>query len=361
VPELALPCRIPELVEMARAEVPLELGPGSWERLARIVDPLPPVASEAAVEVRLGAGGGPVDFELCIRPDAGARARAARSLDSQAFQRAAKRSVGWRRAGEVLRRWADPGSVLHFGIAVLWLEFDVPELGEAEPFSVLTLSTELAYPDGVVDRARLDPVLFEGLSLLADGLAPDTARSVSAFLDALPRTAELRHAALRPASTGEVVRLVLRAPWRSLPQTLERAGWPGPLDELQALLTRLDAPGYALPFNLDITTEGPGGRLGIEFCYSSLPGTCPRWRRLFAQLEAAGACSAQAARRLEMWGPGGETRNESLRVRRELLVKVVYEPGAPLTAKAYLAFGPRLVLDAATRAGAFPSEPRGVA
>ena len=103
-----------------------------------------------------------MDLELCIRPGGGGRARAAGAVDTPAFAAAAARSPGWRRAGEYLCAWADPRSALHDTVAVVWLEFDVPEIGDAEPFLVFTLATEPCYPDGRVEGSvRLPVVLRE--------------------------------------------------------------------------------------------------------------------------------------------------------------------------------------------------------
>ena len=68
---------------------------------------------------------------------------------------------------------------------------------------------------------------------------------------------------------------------------------------------------------------------------------------LFDELEAAGACTGEMRQHLIAWMSGDpevESEPGKIHVPRDLLVKVVYEPGAPLRAKAYLPFGPRLAL-----------------
>jgi hypothetical protein len=96
--------------------------------------------------------------------------------------------------------------------------------------------------------------------------------------------------------------------------------------------------------NLDVGA-GVGPRVGIEFHHPTSPERDPRWRDLFDALEAAGACPSATRHALAEWAaPEAAPAIGSIRVQRELLVKVVHEPDAPLRAKAYLPFSPRLVL-----------------
>ena len=58
--DIPLPCRVPELLQVAEAHVPHGLVyAAAWERLRSISDPLPPVAFEGALECRLEAEGEP--------------------------------------------------------------------------------------------------------------------------------------------------------------------------------------------------------------------------------------------------------------------------------------------------------------
>jgi len=346
--EVPVPCRVPELLRIAEEHVPGALvTPEAWQRLHSIFDPLPAVASEAAVECRLGAEAGPVDFEMCIRPTHGGRQRLAEALAEPALQAASALSAGWRRALSFVRAWADSASPLNRAVAAVWLEFDVPERGETPvPFLVFTLDPEHFYADGTADPAALGATLQAGLDLLADGLDPRTARGLTQCLGELPRCGQLLHAAVRPAPEGDFARLVVRLPWRELPSYLERLDWRGSLPELRSHLERLCALTLIHSINLDVGAH-IGPRVGIEFHHPTSPRNDRRWRAVFDGLEASQACTAEKRELLAEWVSSGKERVReagSIRVRRELLVKAIYEPGAPLRAKAYLPFGPRLLL-----------------
>lgn len=284
---------------------------------------------------------------MCIRPADGGLRRLAQALGGPTLRGAAERSARWRRVLAFLRAWSDPASPLHPAVAAVWLEFDAAEHGGSPaPFLVFTLDPERFYAGGTADPAALGATLGAGLDLLADGLDPRTARGLARCLRGLPRFAQVLHAAVRPAPEGDFVRLVVRLPWRELPSCLEQLGWRGSLPELRAQLERLCAPTLVHSVNLDVGTH-VGPRVGIEFHHPTSPRDDPRWRALFDALEASQACTAEKRELLAEWVSTEEEQPceaGSIRVQRELLVKVVHRSGAPLRAKAYLPFGPRRVL-----------------
>jgi len=347
-PELALPCRLPELLGVARSGIPDGLvSPAAWARLEAIDDPLPPLASEAALECRLEAGASRVDFELCIRAAGDARHRLSEALPGEALRAAAARSQGWRRALAFLAAWADEGSLLHDAVSAVWLEFDAPAPGAgSEPFLVFTLDAERFYADGVADPAALRATLAAGLDLLADGVDAATASALERCVGDLPPCGQVLHAAIRPTPEGDIARLVVRLPWREVPGALARLDWPGSRAALAEQLERLCATTLVHSVNLDIGSR-LGPRVGIEFHHPTSPAEDPRWKSLFDVLEADAACTPERRIALAAWATpsrGPDAEPGSIRVQRELLVKVVHEPSAPLRAKAYLPFSPRLVL-----------------
>ncbi len=345
--EIRLPCRIAELLAIAEAHAPRSiLSSAARARLRAIADPLPPLASEAGLECRLEGGDDRVDFAICLELGAEGRRRLAAALAEPEAPEAGASSPGWRRARAFLRAWAAPGAALHRTVSAAWLEFDA--LGDGrppEPFLLFTLEPEGCYPGGAAVPA-LGALLREGLDLLSDGLDRDTASGVDLCLRALPCSAQVLHAAARPTRAGDVARLVVRMPWRALPGYLERVGWPGSRAELEAHLERLCARTLVHAINLDVGS-GIGPRVGIEFYPCSLRADLSRRRSVLDDLEAAGTCTAEKRALLSAWPSGAPSparTGASIRVERALMVKVVYEPGVPLRAKAYLGFGPRLAL-----------------
>jgi hypothetical protein len=339
--ELSLPCRIPDLVGAVRSDVPDGLvDAAAWTRLGAVRDPLPPVGREAALECRLEAGPGPVDFELCLRGPCRPRL-------ADALAKGALRKVGsdWRRTAGLLGAWCDPTSRLHHVIHAVWLEIDVPEDGgEPRPFAVVTLDGRSLYASGVADRETLASILREALDLMAGGLDPTARTAVERCLSRLPDFAQVLHAAVRPTSAGDIVRLVVAMPWREAPATLARLGWPGRPDVLERELARLCPRTLVHSFNLDIGA-GLGPRVGVEFHHPTSPREDDRWIHLLDVLEERGACCPRKRRALEEWGARSLAEPApGVRIDRDLLVKVVTGDGESLRAKAYLPFSPVLAL-----------------
>ena len=320
------------------------------ERLARIDPSLPAVAQIGAFEVRLGDGpeGSVVDFELAIAasPTAFEKLRAHGSTPEAAQAR--DRSRAWADTLDFLSRWSDSKNPLSEEIRAIWIEFDAEDAlgetkGEPSPFIIATLDRERFYPNGLADQPRLEETIVGALSAQGGEDVVRIRRRIHDFLDLLPPFAQVLHVARRPTTGGEVIRLVVVLPWERMASSLVGLGWEGPVDELEALLVDLPHATLAHSVNLDLDlAKGLASRIGIEFHYPSPPDTDPRWRALFDYLEKTDACNAERRAQIEAWGSdlavSGELSRRGIHLRRELLVKVVYEPERPLRAKAYLPY-----------------------
>jgi hypothetical protein len=355
----ALPCSIADRIALGERQVaPGLVSPEAWRRLRGIADPFPPIAQDAGFELRLEHGEPRVDFGLCIRASHPERVRIADAIDRS---EAVEHSRGWRRAGAFTRAWATAGSAIHDDVHALWLEFDADGPGSPEPFVVFTLDPERLYSDGAAAPTQVLATVAAGIDCLGEGSDPLVQAAVERCVRGLPRYAQFRHAALRPTQTGDVVRLIVRMPWRRIARTLADLGWPGDPWDLHVTLERLcpDTPVHSV--NLDVLASGLGPRVGIEFVHLGAPRENARWKALFDQLEALGACAPE--RRAAISGWGGEVFGSAVgpglvSARRDLLVKVIYETGAALRAKAYLFFAPRLTLQSSVRSGSDPRYPR---
>jgi hypothetical protein len=343
---LPLPCTIADHLALAeRAVAPDLVSPAAWERLRAIADPLPPMAIDAALEIRLEQGDPRVDFALCLQSGGRSRRRLA---DAIAGSAAAVRSRGWRRALGFVRAWANAESPIHANVRALWLEFDAADSGSPEPFLVFTVDGERLYPDGRAATDELVKTVAAGIRT-AECVDDDTAGAVERCVRALPRYAQLRHAAVRPTPDGDVARLVVRMPWRRTAGALSELGWRGNASELSQTLERLCPDTAIHAVNLDVLANGIGPRVGIEFVHPGAPCESPQWQALFDALESLGACAAERRAAVDAWG--GEALGSALGpgvlcVRRDLMVKVIHEAGKPVRAKAYLTFAPRLALEA---------------
>jgi hypothetical protein len=337
-------CGVRELLACAAPHLPAGLVDAAARvRLAALPSVLPPALAIGAFECRLEAGAARVDFEVCIRAAGGGRAALAAGLDRLA--RATAGSAQWERTCDFLRAWCDPQSVLFDAVPVVWLEFDLDAASDATPapFVVFTLA-------GVRHvRGAIAPAVREGVARLSGGRVDGAAlATLRRCCDALPCGAALLHLALRPAARAALLRAIFRLPSPGLPGYLGRVGWTGSPDELRAWLAASGPSTLMHSVNLDLGAA-VGPRVGIEYFYPSPPASGRRWRTLFDALVAGGACTAARRAQLAAWpSSSGAGERGFLRLQRELLVKVVYETGAPLRAKAYLPFGARLAWSTAT-------------
>jgi hypothetical protein len=340
-------CDCRELLQFGLRHAPSTLLGDSSRLLATAMEaPLPPAIAIGAFECRLEAGCDRTDWEVCVRAEGGGRTALAVGLPR--LKAAVQCDARWQRTIEFLQAWCDPESVLYRAVPVVWLEFDVADHAARmpAPFVIFTLDREAAFAHGTSLHPTAKEAITTGLALLSgNGIDTGTAAMLERALCLLPAGGRLLHVAIRPGEGAQVVRIVLSLPSRIIPYYLEQIGWCGLAAELAALMERTCATTLTQSVNLDIASE-VGPRIGIEYYFPAPPASDERWRTLFDALVAAGACTAEKRAALEAW-PSCATREPArgmLRIDRELLVKVVYETGAPLRAKAYLPFAARLNL-----------------
>jgi hypothetical protein len=312
------------------------LGPDAWQSIGRLRPLLAPPIAIAAFECRLEAVSDRIDLEVCIR-DAERESFLA-GLDATPLSCAT--GPAWERVLGVLRRWNEPESVLFDGIEVAWLEFDLERDRPPAWFVVLTLRRDAAGDDG--QQYRRDRALLDGcLEALSDGLDDDVIAAVHRCVDELRPVGRLLHVAVRPTLHGDVVRLIALLPRQTLAAYLERAGWAGDGGDLGRILEHLCPPTMMHSVNLDIRA-GVGPRIGIEYHFRTAPFDDPRWQSLFDGLIEFGACTREKRELVSRWSPSPiRHEHDPMPLMRELLVKVDYETGQPLRAKAYLAFALR--------------------
>lgn len=307
--------------------------------LASVPHRIVEVAAVAALECRLERGATQVDFEICLRAAGGERARLAAELDE--LERAAPAGdPGWRRALGFLREWCDPASPLHDGVPVVWLEFDLHDRCGPSPAPFVIVTLAAGRPGGTAPR--IDAVVERALALLGGGgsITADTRATLERVLDGLPAGGRFVHLAVRPTSDGDLLRVIVKLRSDAITEYLHRIGWPGEGAELDAWLAASCRATPTPSVNLDVLPGRVGPRVGIEYYFDGAPRTDPRWRNVLDLLESAGACTAERRAQLEAWPSAADPtpRDERTRIERELLLKVVHEPGTPLRAKAYLPF-----------------------
>ncbi|MBX3024985.1 hypothetical protein KF840_08760 [bacterium] len=334
-------CGIHELLAHAAPYVPDGLiDPAAWRRLATLPGQFPSAGVVGAFECRLEAGASQIDFEVCITRDSGGQEALAAALPELA-KRIGDDDPRWVRTVEFLRDWADPHSTVAQAAPIIWLELDLDAARDRAPgpFAIATLDPARAFDDDPETESERARAIQDVVAALHGGpLTPGTQRAFDDCLAALPPAGRLMHVAVRPGDGDSAVRIILQMPWPKMVEYLERVGWPGDRAELAAWLEGTCRGTRLHSLNLDLT-DRVGPRIGVEYHHGT---ATPEWAFLLDALEERGACAPERRAQLAAWPSAGAASDALVRVERELLIKAVFAPEAPLRAKAYLAFTPRL-------------------
>jgi hypothetical protein len=332
---------------------PQLISPEALADLQQIARQLPP-ASASGFECRLGQPEALADLGVRFLATDGSRAvLAGRGDPPGEFALSRFTHPVWERLRHFGARWDEPGSRLAEEIGDIFLEFDVEGTPEQVPIPSFFIEYERRAP------RRLE-VMEEALALLwGEPLAPAVRRRVVACREALPPGGQVSAVGAMFSRRFEGVRLCLHGLTRdTLPGYLERVGWPGTPAEWEPLLAAVAPRVERLALSLDVGgTVQP--RLGVE-CHlaeSLQEADTARWAAVLEVLVARGLCLPAKQRALLDWVGHTHLRSrpealpDHLRalsmglgpralpvfLRRINHVKLVFQPGRPPEAKAYLA------------------------
>jgi hypothetical protein len=349
-------------LEANRPYFPAALVPAeALERMRPVAGVLPPVAN-VAIECRLQAGAGNVDFiPQFVQRGGSGRKLAGYRPDDAIWGRVGRFCEAWGgekgrgtqgNSGELGGTQEEEGARLGEVFHAIWLEFDMGAVeGEVPKPSIFVGFAgvgDLAYYQGL---AETSVGLLQG-ELLTAGFRGNLA----ACFAHLPAPANLFSIGLMLARQYDRARVCIgRLPPAHLRSYLEGIGWPGSLHEVEQLAAVLsplvDEYGLALDVGERIT-----GKLGIEcYLYENNPQKEPRWGQLLDYLVEVGQCAPEKKEALLGW-PGRQLhgltpveaaelrsvahslppRNQNLLTRRISHLKVVLEPGRPMETKGYL-------------------------
>lgn len=258
-------------------------------------------------------------------------------------------SPAWRSLPAFWDEWFDESSSLHERVSATGLEFDMERSTLTGPAVFVALR-----------NVGADPELLAAVAArLADAASVARAdSSLRACAAALPPGASIQFIGAMRSRAGSALRVnVSGLAAGRIADYLIAAGWRHPVAPLQPMVTALGELADELAVCLDIT-DGVLPRIGIECILREQPLHESRWPQLLAHLTSLDACTMAKARALLMWtGDVLEPRarglwpanlfwgDQLLRTRavstfyRYLShTKVVYQPGRPIEAKAYLGF-----------------------
>ena len=264
----------------------------------------------------------------------------------------------WQTCQTFSQEWMDSTSALHQSIDNLTLEFDLPEQPtDEQPIEAISPSAFIMFKsETTID---LQELIEHALDLLQYPLNSQRIAKLKHLLSSLPEGAKLANVGVWLARPNQALRLTVKEIlFEQLLTYLEQIGWEDPTHALAPYASTLTpfVDTLALAIDIDRTVHP---RIGLECFVTKQFHDQSRWQQFIDHLVQTGLCSSPKRNALLAW-TGFTQRSDcpelwpanlnygdiliganalSVFWRRINHIKIVYQPGQPLLAKAYLAFG----------------------
>ncbi|HYO48415.1 MAG TPA: hypothetical protein VEW94_01080 [Chloroflexia bacterium] len=342
---------------------PALISPEAFARITETAGALPGslAVSVFGFECKLGEEAPLADFQLQATAAFNAR-RSIANIASTAPHLLAHPI--WQRLREFAVEWSDPASPMHLPLYNLWLEFDMEGPPSQPPVPSVFFGLRTEEPGGEMGNRQylesLPSICLHALGLLRGNRVPDAVGdTLTRSMVLLPHNARVGFVGAMLPRDIDAFRLIINGlDKETIPGYLERIGWTGPIQELAAALEATTPFSDYLWLNVDVG-EAVYPKVSWE-CYihrqSRNSADLPRWQALLDFLVERGMCTPEKREAMLLY-PGiqtaeesGEFWPESLRLLSRVLgplgfssfirgihhIKVVFQPGKPLEAKAYL-------------------------
>lgn len=305
------------------------VGPVALERLGNFAKDFPPIGSSGAFELHLGTGANRADL-LVFSDGQDGRRKLSRAL-AQGAPRLAGPALR-----PLLEEWTLPGALLSARTSLLWLEYDLPRGGEAQPpmvyFGLLGLS-----PAELGDLAQRTRQILAGRPARAAQIT-----TIERCMRSLPDDGQITFLADPCVSRGvDYIRLIAQVPRVHAWSWLECVGWPGSRDQWEDVASAVTNGPTHVSLYLNVA-DSVGPVLGVESTLPPPNSSREPWEELAERLVDLGATSSEEADAVIAWA-GSETvdlpGNDSLvRIARMPSFKLVLDAGRGISAKGYLGF-----------------------
>lgn len=314
------------------------VSPEALSEIRSLTQILPPF-STAGFECRLGANKSQVDFQVnlpCLTP----------SLSEKFLSHSA-----WQIFQEICHEWGEPKSFLHQIVRDIWLEFDIDEKHSKIPLPGIFLNLN----NNLRDSQKLVEIAFK---LLKHQVSPIIESNIRLCFDSLPAKARISHLGVMLSRSTQAIRINVR---ETLPEQLldylVQIGWADPANILKTLISDISQFVDCLFLSFDVG-ETVQPKIGLECFFLKQPKHEPRWQLFLGYLVGKGLCTPSKQNALFTWTgfcqkeshpelcPKNLTLGELLLCSRAFSIftrnishiKIVYQPGFFLEAKAYLEF-----------------------
>jgi hypothetical protein len=272
----------------------------------------------------------------------------------------------WQRIASLLGERSRPGSSLAPMLKNLWLEYDLVGRAGKAAAPGLFFGT-----DRLTQKAEAGWACELAAQLRGAAVSAALGHRVSGLVAALPEAARLFQIGIMGSRPHAPLRVcIIGQKFDEESSFLAAMGWPGELPRVVETLRRFAPATDHVALDLDIGDDGRiAPKLGIELYLKLDSGPSPPLIELIDRLRQANLCLPQKAEGLfgwagitherlhpELW-PAALLAGKALRRGGESStfcrwlhhVKIVIEPDAPPTAKAYLAVGHAYLADSAIR------------
>ena len=265
----------------------------------------------------------------------------------------------WQHIADFATSWADPTSVLKNKVKCFWLEFDMPENPQEVPIpSVFFGPTSLPANVSPNDVSQYEWLITTAFPLLAGHKVSKAIEyGVQNCIRKMPSNASLFQVGTMLSRSTKGIRLYINKiqPEQIIPY-LNTIGWSDTKGEFTSLVTDLKNKADRFVLSFDVTETGIGPRIGLECSFA--PDRFDqetRWNQLLHYLVKKGWCLPEKRDALLSYPGEEQDENFSGGVMKPLTsasqnlsdiisgivvryishLKLVYEPGNPIEAKAY--------------------------
>jgi hypothetical protein len=316
------------------------------------------ISSFFGFESRLNSADGRADYLFAVSSGGGEREALANLIRNGSLPENFTDNPEWQTVGRFVLEWANPESALYSTIRGLWFEFDMVENSSDTLVPCIFLHTIPLSMRTVEDKEKLNWLTKTAFPLLT---GKKVSRKIEQHLfqaiQSLPKEAFIMDAGVMLSRQMPGVRLVITriSPNEILPY-LTQIGWSEENEQLPLLLKELEEKVSRIVLHITVTEEGIEQKIGLECSFSpDMYHLETRWSSFFDYLVKKGLCLAEKKDALlqfigvEQENPEHEfsmclykpsVKIQSNGFSKALVrfishVKLVYEPGRILLAKAY--------------------------
>jgi hypothetical protein len=261
----------------------------------------------------------------------------------------------WRYINDFANAWINPNSVLRYNIKCFWLEFDMPESLPETPIPSVFFGPE-KIPEGkkVNDFSNYEWLITAALPILkGQRIKKNIERRIKKCIESLPENASLfQVGTILSKSTNDIRLYINHLNPKQIISYLNEIGWKDKRGEFTKLINELEDKAERFVLSFDVTDKGIGPRIGVELSFSSKDFINEnKWNHLLDYLVEKGWCLPERRDALLNYQStnfsGGIMKPltsasqhlddliHSKIVRYINHIKIVYQPGKEIEAKAY--------------------------